>query len=347
MWADANRKNFPYLQYRPTSFEGHLVGAPQRQAFEPPVQAITNAAMFASEDIKATTGLYDASLGNKSNEQSGIAIQRRNQQAQTSNFHFVDNLTRSIKHCGRVLVQWIPVIYDTARSIKIIGEEGEQEVVKINQFFEEFGQEKAYMLDAGKYDVTVDVGPSYQTKRQEALASMIEVSKANPTIWAAAGDIMVKNMDWSGAEEIAERVKRTMPPHITQDAKELQVPPQVQAQMAQQAQVIEQLSMALQQLQAREQTKILDLQSKERMKFAELEVDLKKEIFKQSGMAAQFQVETEIAQLQRRQDMVGMNQPITPNTSFNGAGPQGAVMPNQNQQLTGGFTPGTPMEGMP
>src|SRR5206468_10552344 len=106
-------RNHAFLTYKPTSINGTPVPPPQRQAFEPAVQAISQAAMLAADDLKATTGIYDAALGAQSQDISGIAIQRRANQAQTSNFHFVDNLTRSLRHTGRILVDLIPHIYDT------------------------------------------------------------------------------------------------------------------------------------------------------------------------------------------------------------------------------------------
>ena len=101
-WANANRRNFAYLEYKPTTLDdGKPAPPPQRNSFEPAVAAITQAAMLASEDLKATTGIYDAALGNRSNETSGIAITARTSQAQTSNFHYIDNLSRALKHTGR------------------------------------------------------------------------------------------------------------------------------------------------------------------------------------------------------------------------------------------------------
>jgi hypothetical protein len=182
-WDSANRRNHSVLKYKPTSLNGQPVPPPQRNSFEPAVGAISQARMLAADDVKSVTGIYDASLGNRSNETSGVAIQRRNNQAQTSNFHFVDNLTRSLRHGGRIIVDLLPKIYDTARAARIIGENDEQKVVKINQPFEEDGKEVLYKLDTGKYDVTIDVGPSYATKRQESVASMLEMTRAYPALF--------------------------------------------------------------------------------------------------------------------------------------------------------------------
>ncbi|MGE0525886.1 MAG: portal protein, partial [Bdellovibrionales bacterium] len=195
MWKTANKKSWAYLPYKPTTHESHLVPPPQRNVFEPPVQAITQAGLFAADDLKSTTGIYDAALGAKSNENSGIAIQRRNQQSQTTNFHLIDNLTRSIRHVGRICVDLIPKIYDAARAQRILGEDGEQEIVRINEVFKKGGEDRIYDLGAGKYDVVCETGPSYATKRQEAAETTLELTKSAPVIMQAAPDLVIKTLD--------------------------------------------------------------------------------------------------------------------------------------------------------
>lgn len=341
-WETANTRTHAYLPYRQISLDGHPAPPPQRNAYEPPVQAITNARLQSSEDIKATTGMYDASLGNRSNESSGIAIQRRNLQAQTSNFHFVDNLTRSLRHAGRIIVDLIPKIYDTPRAQRIIGEEGEQEIIAINQIFEKKGEKVIYDLGAGKYDVTVETGPSFATKRQEALASMLDLTKAYPQVAQVAGDLMVKNMDWPGAQEIAERLKKTLAPGLADDDKEKKpIPPEAQAQMQQMNQMIEQLTGQLTAVSEEMKNKKLELESRERIETMKIERDYKLELLKLQGQAANEMMFQEFADIDRRQAMLHMNEPI--DQEFNGQMPD-QQMPDQQQQPTGGFPPGNFME---
>lgn len=350
-WANANRKNQSVLVYKPTTIGGSPVPPPQRNAFEPAVQAITQARMLASDDIKATTGIYDATLGGRSNETSGVAIQRRNNQAQTSNFHFVDNLTRSLKHTGRILIDLIPKVYDTARTIRIIAEDGEQRVVKVNDpSFEENGKATLYELDAGKYDVTVDVGPSFQTKRQEAAASMLDLTKAMPQLMNVAGDLLVKNMDWPGAQDIAERLKKTLPPGIADDKdKSKEIPPQVQAQMQQMNQLVEQLTGKVNELQTEKDQKLVELESKERIEMAKLENQATIELAKLESKESLQLLGHQIAELDQRMQMLGFNQPFPQDQNFE-AQPQDGGMPAESMaepqpQPTGGYSPGLPMEG--
>jgi hypothetical protein len=350
-WETANRRNHAYLTYKHMDENGNPYPLPQRQSFEPAVQAITQASMLAADDLKATTGIYDAALGARSNETSGVAIQRRNVQAQTSNFHFIDNLTRSLKHTGKILVDLIPKIYDTARSIRIVGEDGEAEVIKLYQEFERKGQKVNYDLSAGKYDVTVDVGPSFASKRQEAAASMMEVTRAVPQLMQVAGDLLVKNMDWPGSQEIAERIKKTLPPNLVDDPeqKNQPIPPQVQAQMEQMGAMVDQLTGKLNELQSEKEQKLLELESKERIEMKKLEVQLEIERARLDAKDAITLLNAQIGELERRAHVLSFNEPIQyesdalPVDPMSGA-PSAEMDPEQLP--TGGESPGLPMEGL-
>ena len=269
-WASANVENHAYLEYKPVTVAGSPAGPPQRQIYEPPVNAITTARMQSADDLKATTGIYDASLGARSNEQSGRAILARQKEGDVANFHYADNLNRAIKHLGRILIDLIPHIYDTPRILRIIGRENDERMVPVNQPTgerdEKTGVEKVFDLSVGAYDVTVDVGPSYASKRQEAVEAMLELSRAYPTLMQVAGDLLVKNMDWPGAQEIAERLKKTLPPSIAEsDDREGQIPDAARQQMQAMGQQIEQLTQALTEAQEAMRTKRLELESRERI----------------------------------------------------------------------------------
>jgi hypothetical protein len=368
MWRSANRKSYAFLQYKPVSFNGQMAPPPQRNFTDTPIQSITTARMHAAEDLKATTGIYDSALGAQSNETSGVAIQRRNQQAQTSNFHLIDNLTRSIRHCGRILVDLIPKIYDTARTARIIGEEGDQEVVRINQEFEKDGKALMYDLGVGKYDVVVDTGPSFATRRVEAAISMESMARSYPQLVQVAGDLMIKNMDWPGAQEIAERFKKIIPPDVLGEEEAQEIPPQVQAQMQQMNQMIEAMTTQLQEATKTIEQKTIEIESKERIEFAKMETDLEKEKLKQfQGLVIQ-DINEQIADLRDRMMALGLYAPIgeqfngpqagipgehsmgqdpmqSPEALPDGAqlGPQGFYegLP-QSPEPTGGYIPGQP-----
>jgi hypothetical protein len=231
-WKTANTTNWPYLEVNPdvTDGAGQVLPLPQRAAPPLPQTGLIQAKLGASDDIKATTGQYDSALGQTSNERSGRAILARERQADTGTYHYVDNLARAVRYVTRQLVDMIPKIYDTRRIARIIGVDGETDMAKIDptqaepvrKIVDEQGVviDKIYNPGVGKYDVVVTTGPSYMTKRQEAMDAMSQILQGNPGLWAVAGDLFVKNMDWPGAEEMAERLRKTIDPAVLADQDE-------------------------------------------------------------------------------------------------------------------------------
>ena len=228
-WKTANTQNWPYLEVNPdvTDGSGSILPLPQRAAPPLPQTGLIQAKMGASEDIKATTGQYDSSLGMVSNERSGKAILAREKQADVGTYHYVDNLARAVRYVTRQIVDLIPKIYDTQRIARIIGIDGETNMVKIDPTQQEPVKkivdqagiviDKIYNPSVGRYDVVVTTGPSYMTKRQEAMEAMSQILQGNPNLWAVAGDLFVKNMDWPGAQEMAERLRKTIDPKLLAD----------------------------------------------------------------------------------------------------------------------------------
>lgn len=350
-WANANRRNYPYLTYKPATIGGQPVGAPQRNVFEAATGAITQARMQAADDMKATTGIYDSALGMQSREVSGVAIQGRQAQSQTSNYHFVDNFHASLRHAGRIIIDLIPNIYDSARAARIIGEDDSQEIVLLNQMFEKNGEQKYFNLSAGKYDVAVEAGPSFATKRQEALASMIDLTRSYPQVAQAAGDLMVKNMDWPGASEIAERLKKMLPPGLAEDKDKKPIPPEAQAQIQQMSQMLDQLTQQLNEKTKLIETKAVELESKERIEFAKMEVDLQKEAMKVAPQEAFFNLQNQINMIAQRLQLLDINEPINFESNHEMqemSGPQqGSAIPADYDELNQGFTGQPQQPGQP
>ncbi len=275
-WENANQRPSSVLHYKPTAIGGTLVGPPQRVMAEANVSAITNARMQAADDLKAVTGIYDAALGARSNEQSGRAILARQSQGQTANFHFQDNLAMAIRYTGRILIDLIPKIYSGPRILRILGEDGKHEMVPVNQPGDFRGEPVDLQLDAGRYDVAVSMGPSYQSRRQEAATQMMELIRVNPTVSQVAGDLLVESLDLPNGKAIADRIRKTLPPEI-RPADEKQPPPQVLAQQLQQAmQMVEQLTARLNAAQEALERNAQDNETKERIELAKLHVDLLK-----------------------------------------------------------------------
>ena len=235
-WKTANTENWPYLEVNPNATDSNGAVLPLPERAQPPMAQVglIQAKIGAADDIKSTTGQYDSSLGATSNERSGKAIMARERQADTGTYHYVDNLARAVRYGTRQLVDLIPKIYDTVRIARIIGEDGEVGTVRIDpeqdvpvQKIEDNDGiviQKIYNPGVGKYDVCVTTGPSYMTKRQEAVENMGRALETNPGLWNVVGDLFVKNMDWPGAQEMAKRLARTIDPKVLdeQESPELQ-----------------------------------------------------------------------------------------------------------------------------
>ena len=278
-WKTANTQNWPYLEVNPdvTDGAGAVLPLPQRAAPPLPQTGLIQAKMGASDDIKSTTGQYDTSLGATSNERSGKAIMARERQSDTGTYHYVDNLARAVRHVTRQLVDLIPKIYDTQRVARIIGVDGETDMVKLNPMQPEPVREirdqnnividKIYNPNVGKYDVVVTTGPSYLTKRQEALDAMGMILQSNPQLWQVAGDLFIKNMDWPGAQEMAARFAKIIDPKIMQDSDDSPEMQQAKQQMEAMGQELDQLHQMLQNV-----GKSVEVQDMERKNF---EADIK------------------------------------------------------------------------
>jgi hypothetical protein len=271
-WATANTETHAYIEYDPVPN-----GAPpQRQQFASMPAGAIQEALNASDDMKSIMGLHDASLGARSNETSGVAIMARQREGDVSSFHFIDNLSRAIRHAGRVGLDLIPTVYSTQRMLRILGPEGDAKVIRCapggqwsgplvgnsprcpqsqllgmpsaaqssqqSQGAPEGSQRdeanelaRVFDLTVGKYDLVVTAGPSYTTQREEAASQMIELIRAYPSAAPIMGDLVAKNLDWPGAEEIANRFKAMLPHQLQGDNPEADA---LKAQVQQLAQVL-------------------------------------------------------------------------------------------------------------
>ena len=245
-WQHANVQTFAYLEYKPKTIGGSLAPPPQRQPMADVPVGVLQMAMHAADEIKATTGIFDSSLGARGTATSGVQEREQKRQGNVANFHFSDNLTRAVRHAGRCLVDMIPRIYDSERVVRILGDDEEVSHATINkplaapEMDEKTGAIRTVLNDltVGTYDVTVTAGASYSTQRQEAADAMVSFGTSWPKLMDVAGDKVVKAMDWPGADEIAERIKRTIPQELLGDEdgeQQPQIPPQV-LQIVQQAQ---------------------------------------------------------------------------------------------------------------
>ena len=227
-FREAHRSGDPLLIYNQ--------GFNKPDRVDPPTfpSAILQEAALNAQDMKDVTGIHDASLGAQSNETSGRAIMARDRQGDVATFIYPDNLKDAIREGGEVVNQLIPIVYDTARTIRVIGEDDSVTLARIN----DPGHPEALDITSGRYDVSIDTGPSYTTKRVEASENMTELMRVFPQAAAVIGDLYVKAQDWPMSEEIAKRLKALLPPGLQEGEDGKPAPPdpaqQAAAQMQQQ-----------------------------------------------------------------------------------------------------------------
>lgn len=224
-WKNANNGTPAYLPFNAFTEDGQAIPMPQRA--QPPTMAQGWADLigYSASAMEAAVGMYAANLGKASNETSGKAIRARQAEGDTANFHFSDNRSRSIEQLGRIVVDMTPRIYDTERVARILGEDGEQDFVRIDPSMPRAVKKEGRKVVAinpgvGAYDVRVKTGPSYTTQRQETADQLTQMMAGNPQLFSLIGDVWVKMSDFPDADKIARRLKAMLPPQVQQAENE-------------------------------------------------------------------------------------------------------------------------------
>jgi hypothetical protein len=243
-WAAANIKATPVLRYKQTDIEGRTAPVPTRLQPEPPPLGIMGAAEAVSNDLQQVVGIFDPAQLPTGNI-SGKALNGQQQQTDMTNYHYYDNLTKSIAQTGRIILDLIPKIYDSERVMRIIGVDGKPDLITIN----EASQVGRVLNDVtvGEYDVSMDTGPGYASRRIQAVEAMMPLIGASPELFQAAGDLVFRQMDFPGAEIIADRLAAVNP--LAQIDEKSDIPPQVQMQLAQAKQAVQQMQQQMQAMQ--------------------------------------------------------------------------------------------------
>jgi hypothetical protein len=291
-WKQANRGNLAYLPWNSLDDSGQAtIPAPSRIAPAQMVSGWADLAERSKADIQASLGHYEASAGANPNSQSGRAVIALQEKADIGTYHYIDNLAHAIAHCGRVLTEIWPAIYDQAQVIRIIGEDDEPSFVRVDPtlprpYAEQPGQSGHEIIinpGIGRYDVRAVVGPAYSTRQAEAAAEIGELVNGNPQLMALLGDVWVKMRNVPDADKISRRLQALLPPEVrAQEQGEQQLPPQVVQVLQQAQQEIQQLQqalqeaqsgMALKQFEAQVQTKIESEREMTKRYIAELNAD--------------------------------------------------------------------------
>jgi hypothetical protein len=229
-WAEANKKNFPFMLY---NVDPESPGPPGQMGGADVPIALIQASQMSATALNNTVGVYEANEGRQSNETSGRAIRARQESGQLATYNFGDNIAKFHRRIAEIVLDLQPKIYDTERNLRILGKDGSEKYIRINQPDPVTGQVQNDMSQ-GHFDIVVTTGPSYATQRQEAAEFYTQFSASNPALAAVAGDLIVKAQDYPYSDAIAERLRMALPPQILQQlASEGQQSPEVAAAMAQ------------------------------------------------------------------------------------------------------------------
>jgi hypothetical protein len=242
-WKKANTTTFPYMLYKGSSINGKQAPAPARVPFMGINSGVQAEVEAAAQDMMAVTGIrFDATKGERVYDESGRAMREMRERGDLGSFHYIDNLARSLRHTGVILVDLIPKVYDTKRVLTILREDDTEEQVQVDPNAGQPYQEsrnpatqkmlKIFNPAYGRYGVTVTIGPSYASKRIEAAESMMDflrsIAPAAPQMVAAVSDLVAKNADWPGSEEFATRLAKMQDPKLLSPNMK-DVTPQIQA----------------------------------------------------------------------------------------------------------------------
>lgn len=294
-WNNANVGNYAFLQHKKGT------PPPQRNVPSEFPTGIRESRMAAIEGMKAVLGIYDASLGARSNETSGVAIDERQQEGDQATFHFPDNVNRAQRYAGMVLVDLIPKTYDATRVIRILNPDGDAELKAINTvFIQPDGSLGQIDLAKGGYDVVVTAGPNAETQRQEERNHIINLTKAMPQLTQVAPDLIMESMDFHNSDKYAERLKRTVPPQLLGEGPG-GLPPEVQQAMQQVKQAQQQVQMAhgeLQKLQGQNASDKAGLESERaRIEVLKAQVDAAQKVLNASYQELSAKLELQAHQL--------------------------------------------------
>lgn len=254
-WAQSHDENLPALIANPDpKFPGMF---PQRMGGADVPVALIQQATVSAQDIRDVSGLHEASFGEESGEKSGIALARKQNQAQIVTYNFPDNIAKAIELTGEILIDLIPEIYDAERELRILGEDGAEDYVKVNQLVpgppDENGMPTTVRvndLSTGSYDVTVTAGPSFATLRQESAELYSQLYPPDSPMYPFVADLIAKAQDLPYSDKVAKRLLLAAPPAVQQQESEgKSMPPEVMAAMArvdQQSQMVAQQSQLVQ-----------------------------------------------------------------------------------------------------
>lgn len=265
-WQNANKTNYAVLPFDHISEDGTPLPMPQRMAPPQMPAAFAQGAQFANDDLRASVGMNKASLGEQGSAVSGRAKLADKHEGDIANFHYTDNLSRSIEHLGRVVLDMLPRLYDQPRETRILGVDGSTKAVIIDPQGDTYSEREdgavSINLGTGVYDVRVKAGPSYTTLRQEASENLSQMIQGNPALAAVVSPLWARMQDWPESDKLFKALLAMAPPQVQaalSDEESAETPEalkqklqQMEQQAQQMQQVIEQATARLQELESQD-----------------------------------------------------------------------------------------------
>lgn len=206
----------PVLPYNPDPNLPNA-GRPSREMPPQPPAAMWQESQIAQAEMNAVVGIYPAALGARSNETSGKAIAARQREADTGTYIYFDNFAQAMRRSGTILADLIPKVYDGERVMRILGPDYREKFVPINQTVKDaFGIDRIVNdISTAKFDVRIDVGPTYTTAREASREQLAQLIQTNPQLFSVIGDKYIETLDIPESREIAERVRSVMAPQVS------------------------------------------------------------------------------------------------------------------------------------
>lgn len=234
-WRKSPTSDDPFLYYNDGEVAPVHIPPPGIDA------ALVNEAGLATQDLKDISNIHEAALGMPSNEVSKVAIQQRQMVSDVGTFIYTDRLRIADERCAKNINELIPHIYDTKRTITVIGQDDKAVLQVIND-----PSDPNSDVTIGKYGVTVSVGPASETKRSLAAEQMMAFVNAAPQTAANVMDLVAEAQDWPKSVEFARRFKMLLPPGMVPADEMTPEMKQVQEQNQQSQQQQQKLAEALQ-----------------------------------------------------------------------------------------------------
>jgi hypothetical protein len=221
-----NINGFPVILYNDIDDEApegaQKIDPPFRLEPPKPSEAHERGQETAERQMMMISGQFQAQMGENDTQSaaSGKAINERKEQGDTATYHFTEHMGDMLRYIGMQLLDLIPKIYDTKRTLHVLDDDGEKhwimidpdqkEVVRELQDIKEDEEAVKIALNPaiGEYECVSDPGPDFATQRQEAWNALGTILQQNKELVAVIGDLLFKYGDFPGAEAIMERLQK-------------------------------------------------------------------------------------------------------------------------------------------